>query len=87
LSRYDRHVYCDRHVYWTHLFFFGLVIGVPGFWYLRRAAASLVFELSRGDPLHLVTAAVALAPADAIGAFIPARHASRLDPINTWCDE
>lgn len=69
------------------LFFFGLVIGVSGFLALAQSAASLVFGISPRDPIHLGAAVVALAGAAAIGSMIPARHASRLDPMNALRDE
>jgi putative ABC transport system permease protein len=69
------------------LVFFGLVIGVFGFLGLAQTAASLVFGISPRDPLHLGAAAIALAAAAAIGSMIPARHASRLVPIDALRDE
>jgi putative ABC transport system permease protein len=69
------------------LVFFGLVIGGFGFLGLVQTAASLVFGISPRNPLHLGAAAVALAAAAAIGSMIPARHASRLDPLDALRDE
>ncbi len=69
------------------LVFFGLVIGAFGFLALAQTAASLLFELSARDPVHLGAAGIALAAAGAIGSMIPARHASRLDPMNALRDE
>jgi putative ABC transport system permease protein len=65
----------------------GLVIGLFGSLALGQAAASLLFEISPRDPLHLGAAAIALAAAAAIGSIIPARHASRLDPMDALRDE
>jgi predicted permease len=65
----------------------GLVIGLVGSLALGRAAASLLFGISPHDPLHLGGAAIALAAAAAIGSMIPARHASRLDPMDALRDE
>jgi ABC-type antimicrobial peptide transport system permease subunit len=65
----------------------GLVIGLVGSLALGQAAASLLFGISPRDPLLLGAAAIALAVAAAIGSMIPARHASRLDPMNALRDE
>jgi len=69
------------------LVFFGLVIGVFGFLAVAQTAASSLFEISARDPIHLGSAVIALAAAGAIGSMIPARHASRLDPMNALRDE
>jgi predicted permease len=69
------------------LVFFGLVIGVFGSLAVAQAATSLLFGISARDPLHLGAAAIALAAAAAIGSLMPARHASRLDPMNALHDE
>jgi ABC-type antimicrobial peptide transport system permease subunit len=65
----------------------GLVIGLVGSLALGQAAASLLFGISPRDPLLLGAAAIALAVAAAMGSMIPARHASRLDPMNALRDE
>jgi predicted permease len=69
------------------LVFVGLVIGVFGFLAVAQTAASLLFGISARDPLHLGAAVIALAAAGAIGSILPARHASRLDPMNALRDE
>ena len=69
------------------LVFFGLVIGVSGFLAVAKSAASLLFEISARDPIHLSAAVIALAATGAIGSILPARHASRLDPMNALRDE
>jgi len=69
------------------LIFAGLVIGVLGFLALSEAATSLLFEISPRDPIHITAAILALAAAGAIGSMLPARHASRLDPMNALREE
>jgi predicted permease len=61
----------------------GLLCSLAG----ARAAAALLFGISSRDPFLFGTAAVALAAAAAIGSAVPARHASRLDPMNTLREE
>ena len=71
----------------TMLVLAGLVIGIVSSLLLSHAAASLLFGISPRDPFHLAAAAVALAAAAAIGSMFPARHASRVDPMNALRDE
>ena len=69
------------------LVFFGLVAGLLGSLAVSQAAASLLFGVSARDPLHFGAAAIALAAAAATGSIVPARHASRLDPMHALRDE
>ena len=46
-----------------------------------RAASSLLFGLKPYDPLTLAAAGVLLAVIAALASFLPARRASRLDPL------
>ena len=61
----------------------GIVLGLVGSLAVGRAAASLVFGVSARDPLRLLVSALALTVAAAAGSLIPARHASRLDPMTS----
>jgi ABC-type antimicrobial peptide transport system permease subunit len=65
----------------------GLVIGVFGFLAVAQTAASLLYGISVRDPIQLGGAVIVLAAAGAIGSMIPARHASRLDPMNSLREE
>jgi predicted permease len=65
----------------------GLVIGVFGFLAVAQTAASLLYGISVRDPIQLGGAVIVLAAAGAIGSMIPARHASRLDPMNALREE
>jgi ABC-type antimicrobial peptide transport system permease subunit len=67
--------------------FVGLMIGLAGSVAVGQAASSLLFGISARDPLHLAGAAVALGAAAGIGSMMPARHASRLDPVKALRDE
>jgi putative ABC transport system permease protein len=69
------------------LVFIGLAIGIVGSLALGQAAASLLFGISPRNPIHLAAAAIAITAAAAIGSMIPARRASRLDPMNALRDE
>jgi predicted permease len=59
----------------------GLVLGALCSLALARAATSLLFGLRAYDPLTLLTAAGLLATAVAVGSYLPARRASRFDPM------
>ena len=71
----------------TFLLAAGIVIGVAGSFALTKAAASLLFGLSAHDPVTFLAAAGLLAIAAALGSYLPARRASRLDPMDALrCD-
>lgn len=69
------------------LVIFGLVVGILGFLAVAQTAASLLFEISARDPLHLGAAVLTLATVAAIGSLLPAHQASRLDPMNALREE
>ncbi len=56
---------------------FGLAIALG----LGRFLASLLFEIKASDPTTLLCAAVGLAVAAALACWLPARRASRVDPM------
>ncbi len=61
----------------------GIVIGVAGAWALTRLLTSLLFGVTPGDPATFA-AMVALLVAVALTAgYLPARRASRIDPMLT----
>jgi len=59
----------------------GVVLGAAAAWLLSRAARALLFGVEAGDPVTLVGAAVVLAAVTLGAAYLPARRASRIDPI------
>ncbi len=59
----------------------GLMIGLACALALARVAASLLFGVSPRDPVSFGAAAMLLAAAAVLGSFLPARRASRLDPV------
>jgi putative ABC transport system permease protein len=59
----------------------GLGLGLVGAWLVTRTMSSLLFGVSATDPLTFVVISLALA-AVALGAcFVPARRATRVDPM------
>jgi ABC-type antimicrobial peptide transport system permease subunit len=69
------------------LLMIGVVIGVVLSLAAARAANSLLFGLKSYDPLTLITAAGLLAAVGAVASFLPARGASKLDPMTSLRSE
>ena len=59
----------------------GLVIGVAGAIGLTRLMASLLFGVGARDPVTMVTVGVVLASVALMASYVPARRATRVDPI------
>jgi ABC-type antimicrobial peptide transport system permease subunit len=56
---------------------FGLAAAIV----VGRAARSLLFELSPSDPIVLLLAVLALGAVVVVAGYLPARRASRVDPV------
>lgn len=61
----------------------GVFLGVAGGFVLTRFMRSLLFGISAADPLTFATVAVLLTLVAAAACYIPARRATRVDPIVT----
>ena len=59
----------------------GIVLGVPVAWVASRAVQSLLFGLRPADPGVMTAATLLLVAAAALAAYLPARRASRVDPL------
>jgi ABC-type antimicrobial peptide transport system permease subunit len=59
----------------------GGLVGVGGAVALGRAAQSMLFEIKGYDPLVMAASAVALAVVALGAGYLPARKASRVDPV------
>jgi putative ABC transport system permease protein len=59
---------------------FGIVLGLPATWAASRWVESMLFGLTPSDPTTIVGAALVLATAALVAAYVPARRASRVDP-------
>jgi ABC-type antimicrobial peptide transport system permease subunit len=68
-----------REVAWLALV--GLVVGVPAAYALARLAASQLFGLTPGDPVTVMAAVAGLGLVTLAAGFVPARRASRVDPM------
>jgi putative ABC transport system permease protein len=65
----------------TRMAVIGIVLGAAASVLLGRAARAALFGVGAGDPLALTAAAVVLAAVALGAAYIPARRASRVDPM------
>jgi ABC-type antimicrobial peptide transport system permease subunit len=59
----------------------GLAIGVPTALAASRLVESLLFGMKPNDPLALTGSVVTLVCAVMLAGYLPARHASRIDPM------
>ena len=59
----------------------GLTIGLAGAFVLTRLLAALLFEISPTDPLTFAAVAVCVILATLLACYIPARRATRVDPL------
>ena len=59
----------------------GAAIGAAGAYAIGKGAQSLLFGITARDPLVMVSAAVVLALVALVAGSIPARRASRVDPV------
>jgi putative ABC transport system permease protein len=59
----------------------GILAGLLATPWLRRVAEAQLFEVNTRDPLTLAAAVITVAAAAVVAAYLPARHATRVDPI------
>jgi ABC-type antimicrobial peptide transport system permease subunit len=59
----------------------GVLLGAPAAWAASKLVASALFGLSPGDPATIAIASILLAAVSIAAAWIPARRASRIDPM------
>jgi predicted permease len=59
----------------------GMAIGVPAAWGAAHLISSQLFGLRPSDPLTLLTAVILLTLVAALAGYLPARKASRVDPL------
>jgi putative ABC transport system permease protein len=59
----------------------GVAVGVGGAIWLTRAMASLLFQIEPGDPATLASAALLLLATAALACYVPARRATKVDPL------
>jgi ABC-type antimicrobial peptide transport system permease subunit len=59
----------------------GLIVGLAGSLLLTRTMRSMLFEISPNDPLTIVGIALLLLLIAMLASYIPARRATRVDPM------
>jgi len=59
----------------------GVVVGIPGALIASRLLTSQLFGVSPFDPLTLICSALLLSLVAIVAAFVPARRASRIEPM------
>lgn len=59
----------------------GLVLGLIGALALSRLLTSLLFEVKPSDPMIYVSVAVVIGAVSLLASYIPARRATKLDPV------
>ena len=59
----------------------GVVLGVVGALVAGRAIASLLYGVTPHDPFVLTVVVVVLAAVAAVASYVPARRATRVDPM------
>ncbi len=64
-----------------HMAMLGIVVGVPSALLLTGLVRKLLYGVKPNDPASLVAAVIVIAAVAAFAAWIPARRASRVDPI------
>ena len=65
----------------------GLAVGVFASLALTKTAASLLYELKPNDPLTIALATLLLATVAAVAGYLPARRATRVDPMTALREE
>jgi len=59
----------------------GMIAGVIGAWLLTRSLSGLLFGITATDPVTFAGMLSALAVVATLAGYVPARRASRIDPV------
>ena len=59
----------------------GIVAGIPAVLVVARFASTLLFDLSPTDPISLTLAGLVMLAVAVVAAYLPARRATRIDPL------
>jgi ABC-type antimicrobial peptide transport system permease subunit len=59
----------------------GLVLGLSAAWLTTHLMGPLLYQVSATDPLVFASVAMALLPVALLACYLPARRATKLDPL------
>ena len=59
----------------------GVAIGLPAAWAATRSISSMLYGLKSTDPLTIIAATFLMSAVAALAGYLPARRASRVDPM------
>ena len=59
----------------------GVLVGLPVSLAVSRLLASLLYGVNPNDPVSIVLATLGIAAIAAVSGYIPARRATRVDPV------
>lgn len=65
----------------------GLAIGLTAAWAATRALGSQLYEVSAADPLTFITVTMLLAGVACLACYLPARRATKIDPMTALRNE
>jgi len=60
---------------------FGLALGLPAAWWASRLVSGLLFDLSPNDPLTIAASVLLLSTTALAASLLPARRATKVDPM------
>jgi predicted permease len=76
-----RHVQTRIVVQTLQLAAIGIAVGIVASWFLARSLSGLLFGVTATDPVTFVGMLLVLATVAALAGYVPARRASRIDPL------
>ena len=59
----------------------GLLLGLVGTWLVGRLASRLLYGVAPTDPLTLMSVSLVLLCVGVLAGYVPARRATRVDPM------
>ena len=65
----------------TRMLALGAAIGLPAAWAASRLVSSMLFGLATSDPTTIVLAVAVLMLTGLLAGYLPARRATKVDPL------
>jgi ABC-type antimicrobial peptide transport system permease subunit len=60
----------------------GMAIALPAAWLLTQAVRSQLYGIQPSDPVSIAAATIAITAVALLAGYLPARRATRVDPVN-----